>query len=131
MGGLETILLTEDDDSVRSFIKGVLEQAGYKVITASDGAKALELFSQYKGKTDLLLLDVVMPEMGGHELMTSVREIDDQVSILFMSGYSADGIHTNFILQENLELVQKPFHTSSLLRKIRTILDRSQHTSAR
>ncbi len=123
-GGSETVLLAEDDSMVRDLATQILKRAGYTVLTASDGYEAVEVFGS-AGKVDLLLLDVIMPGMSGHEVMKRIREVQPDIPVLFTSGYTQNVIHTNFVLKEGLRLLQKPYSQEQLLRALRSILDRS------
>lgn len=123
-GGEETILLAEDDGMVRHLSKMILEMAGYTVMAAADGEEAWALFRQHGDHIHLLLLDVVMPHLGGHEVYERAREIRPDIRTLFASGYSENAVHTNFILHKDLSLIQKPFARETLLRMVRDILDR-------
>ena len=97
--------------------------AGYRVLEAEDGQHAMEVFSKYQEDIDLVISDVVMPRMGGREVMDHMRAINPLVKILFTSGYSASGIHTDFILKEGLEFVAKPYDTETLRTRVRAVLD--------
>ncbi len=121
--GTETILLAEDDEMVRKLAKTILERSGYTVLSAANGAEALALYEQYAHIIDLAVLDVVMPEMGGREAYECMRVVNPELKALFASGYSENAIHTNFILDKELTLIQKPFTTDTLLRAIRFLLD--------
>ncbi|MBT3193585.1 MAG: response regulator [Verrucomicrobia bacterium] len=121
--GSETILVAEDDDSLRKLARTVLTRAGYTVITAADGEKALEAFESCPGAIDLLLLDVVMPKMGGREVYDHVRKQGHDVAILFASGYSENAIHTGFVLEVGLKLIRKPYNSLELLQRVRGALD--------
>lgn len=121
-GGGETILLAEDDDLVRELARTLLERAGYRVLTAVDGEDAVEVFRK-EPSIDLLLLDVIMPRLGGHEALDRIRGIRPGVPVVFSSGYSENAIHTNFVLHQGLMLVKKPYTTSELLRAVRKALE--------
>ncbi len=121
--GTETILVAEDDASLRELARQTLERAGYTVLTAADGAAALDLFEKNKGRVQLLLLDVVMPELGGREVFDRIRAQQPHLPALFASGYSENAIHTNFVLQEGMQLIRKPYDANELLRRVRQILD--------
>jgi PAS domain S-box-containing protein len=123
VGGTETILLAEDDEKVRELTRGILEEAGYTVLAVADGEEALRVFEQHAGEIDLALLDVVMPRLGGRAVLERIRESHPEVAVLFASGYSANAIHTNFVLDEELALIQKPFQRDDLLRRVRGVLD--------
>ena len=122
-GGTETILLAEDDDMVRDLATRILQQAGYTLLAARDGEEAIGLFRQHRDHIDLLLLDVVMPRVGGHEVLAAARREKPEIKALFASGYSENAVHTNFVIHEGLHLVQKPFMRDTLLRSVRAVLD--------
>ena len=122
-GGSETLLLVEDNTQVRDLARLILVGAGYQVIEASDGVEALDVFRQQADNISLVIMDVVMPRMGGKEVMDRLREIRPDIRILFSSGYSSGGIHTNFILQEGLEFIQKPYDAGTLRARVRQVLD--------
>ncbi len=123
VGGKETILLAEDDRMVRNLAVRVLEEAGYTVLAAADGAEAVRLFQREAGEVDLLILDVVMPRQGGYRAWKEIRKIRPDVPVLFTSGYSENAVHTGFILKEGLRLLQKPYLPDALLRAAREFLD--------
>jgi len=122
-GGGETILLAEDEEMVRDLGSRVLETAGYTVLTARDGEDALRVFEEHRDAIDLALLDVMMPKLGGRDVMDRIHAQCPRIQFLFSSGYSADAIHTNFVIKEGLHLLTKPYRQSDLLRAIREILD--------
>ncbi|MCC6696251.1 MAG: response regulator [Candidatus Hydrogenedentes bacterium] len=121
--GTETILLVEDEDMVRELAKKILRNAGYTVLEARDGAEAVALFKEHANRIQMAILDVVMPGMGGHVAYRKMREMRPGFKTLFVSGYSADGIHTDFVLDKNLNLIQKPFNRETLLHAVRRVLD--------
>jgi CheY-like chemotaxis protein len=114
---------------VRELGKRILEHAGYKVITAEDGWGAVDEFKKDPNKFDLLLIDVVMPNLGGHDAYDKMLEIRPDLPVLFASGYSENAVHTNFVLHKGLKLIQKPFTRESLLRAIRAVLDKENDES--
>ncbi len=122
--GRETILLAEDDEAVRQLGKRILEQAGYRVLIASDGEEALEIFDRFQDSIDLLLLDVVMPKLGGQALMDRVRSKCARVKFLFSSGYSEGALHSGFVLEAGIDLIQKPYRAEELLRRVREVIER-------
>ncbi len=123
-GGNETILLAEDDDGVRGLAGRLLRRAGYTVIEAANGREAVAAFEAYSDKIDMVLLDVVMPEMGGRETYERIRALKPDARVLFVSGYSENAIHTNFVLNEGLQLLQKPYAPNDLLHAVREMLSR-------
>jgi len=122
--GTETILLAEDDKTVRELAKVMLERGGYTVLTAADGEDALRVYENNTDSIDLVLLDVIMPKLGGKAVFERIREDHPDLHFLFASGYNMNAIHTDFVLDEGMALVQKPYQRDTLLRKVREILDR-------
>ena len=120
--GSETILLVEDEEQLRVVARDVLTKNGYRVIDAVNGADALHLSEQYKDKIDLLLTDVVMPQMGGRELAEKLIPMRPGMKILYMSGYTENAILHHRVLGPGISLLQKPITPESLLRKIREVL---------
>ncbi|MDK2971605.1 MAG: hypothetical protein PWP23_1360 [Candidatus Sumerlaeota bacterium] len=120
--GSETILLAEDDEMVRNLARLVLERAGYTVLATHDGASAVALFRKHASEIDLAILDVVMPGMGGREALDEMRRIRPGAKVLFASGYSENALHTNFVLDEGLTLIAKPYGRDTLLRAVRNVL---------
>jgi PAS domain S-box-containing protein len=122
-GGTETILYAEDDEQVRNLSQSILEQAGYTVLTACDGEDALRVFADYDGKIDLALLDVMMPKLGGRAVYEQIRKSHPEIHVLFSSGYSMSAIHTNFVLDKDVALIQKPYQRKDLLHRVRDVLN--------
>ncbi|OPY90748.1 MAG: Blue-light-activated protein [Syntrophus sp. PtaU1.Bin208] len=124
-GGHETVLMAEDDAPLRFLTEEILKLAGYRVLVAVDGEDALRIYREHGQAVDLLLLDVIMPKKGGRWVYDEIRAVHPGIRCLFMSGYSEDAVHTNFILDHGLKLIQKPFKSMDLLRMLRQELDRS------
>ncbi|MCH7741500.1 MAG: PAS domain S-box protein [Proteobacteria bacterium] len=122
-GGNETIFVVEDNNQVRNLARLILKGAGYEVLDATDGIDALEIFKINMKVIDLVVMDVVMPRMGGREAMEQMRRMKPGIKIIFTSGYSASGIHANFILEEGLEFIPKPYSTDTLRARVRAVLD--------
>jgi signal transduction histidine kinase len=122
-GGSETILLVEDEDLVRRLAVKILEEFGYTVITAANGEEGLRLCKEFDGPIDLLISDVVMPQMSGRQLAEHVSVLRPETKVLFMSGYTDDAIVRHGILEENMAFIQKPFLPDALARKARELLD--------
>jgi two-component system cell cycle sensor histidine kinase/response regulator CckA len=123
-GGSEIVLLVEDEEVVRSLVERVLKEEGYAVLQASDGNEALSLAGQYQGPIDLLLTDVVMPQMSGRELAEQIRTEHPGLKVLFMSGYTDDTVVRHGLLTAQVEFLSKPFSPSRLASKVREILDK-------
>lgn len=120
--GTETILLVEDNDAVRETVHDILCQQGYQVITASDGRSALETISSGTD-LDMLLTDVVMPDMNGKELYSLVCEKYPAIKVLYMSGYTDNIIVHHGVLEEGVQYIQKPFNALAIASKVREVLE--------
>ena len=123
VGGTETILLAEDEDMVRNLVCRMLKTAGYTVLSAYDGEDAIQVYEENADRIDLAILDVMMPKLGGREVMDRIRVRCPHVRFLFSSGYSENAIHTNFVIKEGYNLITKPYRKSELLRAVREVLD--------
>ena len=120
--GSETILVVEDNDLVRDMTSEVLKQYGYKVIEAPGGEKALKVIQEYPGKIDLLLTDVVMPDLNGRELADQILTLKPGIRVLYMSGYTDNAIVQYGILNPGLAFIEKPFSPELLAEKLRRVL---------
>jgi CheY-like chemotaxis protein len=128
-GGTETILVVEDEPAVRDYVSLQLEALGYTVLTASNGAEALEVL--HRGRVDLLFTDMVMPgEMDGRQLADAAHELHPELKILFTSGYTEHAVIHNGRLERGVNLLSKPYRREQLAEKIRNILDKDGTPSA-
>ena len=118
----ETILLVDDETSVRQTAAEVLHSMGYQVLEASNGQQALQIFNKQSGQIDLILTDVVMPKMGGHELFAKIRETNHNVPIILVTGYDRSHILKSNIRMENFEVIHKPFNYDVLSEHIQKLL---------
>ena len=123
-GGTETILVVEDDVQVRAVIARALRGAGYRVLLATHGAEALALFASEKGPVHLVVTDVVMPGLGGRDLVEELGRRRDGLRVLYVSGYTREVISHHGVLDSGLEFLPKPFTAGALLAKVRAVLDR-------
>lgn len=121
--GTEKILLVEDEDTVRGLAREILEACGYEVFEASNGVEAFTRFKKECADIDLLITDIVMPEMGGRELSEWVLKTRPDTRVLFTSGYTDDAIVRHGIIDEGKNFLQKPFTFDGLARKVRAVLD--------
>lgn len=119
-----TILVADDDPSVRELSEKVLGMFGYTVITAEDGDDAVRKFQENKDTIDLIVLDIIMPKMNGKEVSDEVKVIRPGMKTVYISGYPADFITSRGMLDEKIELIEKPFNPRNLLRKVREVLDK-------
>jgi CheY-like chemotaxis protein len=123
--GSETVLLVEDNDSVRDLTAKILLRQGYVLLSASCGRDALKILENHNGSVDLLLTDVIMPDMNGRRLFERVAERYPNLKVLFMSGYTDNVIAHHGVLDEGVNFIQKPFSIQGLARKIREVLDKN------
>ena len=124
-GGAETVLLVEDDESVRMLMERTLMDLGYTVLVARDGEEAVDLFRKNADRIDLAILDVVMPRKGGKEAYEEMQNVRTDLKVIFMSGYTADAVHESFVLIAGTTFLSKPFGPGVLARKVREVLDKA------
>jgi len=122
-GGGETILILEDEEVVLNIARIMLEKLNYTVIAAGSASQAMEAVKERDGRIDLLLSDVIMPEMNGFEFSSQLHSIYPHIPVLFMSGYTADVIARHNILNKGVHFIEKPFSLKTLSAKIREVLD--------
>jgi CheY-like chemotaxis protein len=121
--GTETILLVEDELGVRQLVREMLHRLGYKIHEASNGADAVRIFSQHQNTIDLLLTDVIMPQMSGRDLAERLKALQPSLRVLYISGYTDDMLAHHGVLESNVFLLQKPFAPDELAKKLREVLD--------
>jgi two-component system, cell cycle sensor histidine kinase and response regulator CckA len=112
------VLLVEDDDQVRSFIRMLLSTNGYQVLEASTGAEGLEIAEHPSNEIDLLLSDMLLPELSGYDLAEKVQELRPQIKILFMTGYVEGEIVQRSISELGARFLDKPFQPATLLTRV-------------
>jgi two-component system cell cycle sensor histidine kinase/response regulator CckA len=121
-GGCETVLLVEDEESVRELVRLTLASRGYKVIEAENGECGLRLAEDCKERIDILITDVVMPGIGGRELAKRLLSLRPGISVLYLSGYTEDAVATQGALGPGTAFLQKPFTLQNLAKKVRDVL---------
>ena len=121
--GKETVLLVEDEGSILTLGKTILQRNGYEALATKSPTEALEIAKNHPHPIHLLITDVVMPEMNGKHLRDKVAELKPELKSIFMSGYTADIIAHHGVLDENIDFLQKPFSVQTLLEKVRDVLD--------
>jgi CheY-like chemotaxis protein len=117
------VLLVEDEVAVRTLAARVLQAYGYTILEAADGHEALRIAQAYGGMIDIILTDIVMPQMGGLALVEQLTLVRPKIKVLFMSGYAENVIAHHGKLDPGVSLLQKPFSPAALVHKIRDILD--------
>jgi two-component system, cell cycle sensor histidine kinase and response regulator CckA len=123
--GAETIVLVEDEEQVRTLAVRILMRLGYRVYSYGNGKEAFFALSQMDQRVDLLLTDVIMPEMNGRALADRVRLIRPEIKVLFASGYAADVIAQHGLLDGGTAFIAKPYTIEGLARRVRAVLDRA------
>jgi len=123
LDGTETVLVAEDEDAVRQIIEKALQARGYRVMVARDGSEALALAGRHPGQIDLLVTDVVMPDMNGRELSQRLTHVRPTIQTLYLSGYTDDAILHHGVLEEGAAFLQKPFSLGALARKVRDVIE--------
>mgnify|MGYP001036195323 CR=1 FL=1 len=118
-----TILVVEDEDAVRQVSARTLESLGYNVLVSSDGVEALQLFDRHPDRVDLVLMDLVMPNMGGRDLLMSLRERDPGLKVIVMSGYPLDMDVEEVLAGDHVEWLPKPLRLGDLAARVRAMLD--------
>ena len=123
LGGTETVLLVEDDETMLKLTQECLSSSGYRILTAATGEDAISVASQEQGPIHLLLTDVVMPGISGRQLAESLTAYRPEVKVLYMSGYTADLMADHGVLESGISLLEKPFTKESLLLGVRRVID--------
>ena len=129
-GGGETILLVEDEQAIRILGQQMLEKLGYRVVAASSPKEAIRLAEEHTAHFDLLITDVVMPEMNGRDLANRLHALYPEIIILFMSGYTSNVIVHRGVLDDGVNFIAKPFSQKDLAVKVHQILRRDTNTDA-
>ena len=121
--GSETVLVVEDEEHVLGLLVDLLLSQGYRALTARDGEAALETFRAHREEIALVILDVVMPKLGGREVASALRSEGEQVPILLSTGFTASRVDAEFIGGQSLSVLEKPYSPYELFRAVRDLLD--------
>jgi two-component system cell cycle sensor histidine kinase/response regulator CckA len=122
LGGTETVLLVEDEESVRQLVRETLAAKGYRVLEAQNGEAGVAVAAQHEGKINLVITDVIMPGMGGRELVKQLALTRPETKVLYLSGYTEDAIGSEGTIESGAAFLQKPFTLQTLSRKVREVL---------
>ncbi len=122
-GGKETILLVDDEEIIRNLAKDILEFKGYRIVLARDGFEAINIYKQANKNIDLVILDMIMPKLGGKETFRKLKEINPSIKCILSSGYTKETIAREILEEGVLGFVQKPYRVSELSSIVRTAID--------
>ncbi|MBX7257902.1 MAG: PAS domain S-box protein [Candidatus Hydrogenedentes bacterium] len=122
-GGSETVLVVDDEQLIRALVRDILETSGYTVIDACTGEEGVLTYEQHRDKIDLIIMDMVMPGMGGAEALKQILAHDPNARCIVSSGYSTERYSGGLLDGRNVRFVAKPFHTAALISTVRTLLD--------
>ena len=122
--GTETILLVDDDKRIRDVARAMIEMGGYKVIAASNGEEALEKYAAHRGEVSLVILDLIMPGMGGKRCLEEILRMNPDSRVLLASGYSSDGFTPDDTGTGARGFIRKPYNAKDILAAIRKVMDR-------
>ena len=129
--GQETVLLVDDEEMIIDVGRGLLGELGYTVMAALSGPEALEVYRQNSGRIDIVIMDMIMPGMGGGETFDRLKRINPNVKVLLSSGYSINGQASKIMERGCDGFIQKPFTLMQLSAKIREILDKKEVTKVK
>ncbi|MFC1813339.1 PAS domain S-box protein [Thermodesulfobacteriota bacterium] len=121
--GTETVLLVDDEDMIIEVGRGIIESLGYEVLIAKGGKEAIEIYQKNRDRIDMVILDMIMPELGGGEVYDRLKKVNPDIKVLLSSGYSINGEATEILERGCDGFIQKPFNMETLSKKIRGILD--------
>jgi PAS domain S-box-containing protein len=124
-GGTETILVAEDEEALCRLAQSILQELGYKVLVARDGQEAVDLFAAHRGRIDLMLLDVIMPRLGGWEAFEQIRKLGGTRPAIFMTGYSSEKVQSQPSAAAGAVVMEKPYTIQALGLKVREVLDQA------
>lgn len=122
-GGSETVLLVEDEATVRDYVTNILGQKGYDVYESKDGEEALQKANELGGRLDLVISDIVMPKINGPELLDEISEVNPTVKAIIITGYADDDVVKSQVPSGHWPILEKPFSSSELLALMRNVLD--------
>lgn len=123
--GSETVLVVDDEEMIIAMYQNILKRLGYKVLSAGGGKEAIQIYKENKGKIDMVILDMIMPEMGGRDVYDKLKEINPDVKVLLSTGYSLQNQVAEILEQGFVGFIQKPFNIRELSQIIREILDKN------
>jgi two-component system cell cycle sensor histidine kinase/response regulator CckA len=127
--GRGTVLVAEDEPQVREMVVRALEKSGYSMLSAEDGREAVALFEKYGQDIDLVVLDMVMPHMGGQECYRQLKALNPEIQIMIMTGYTSDASAEAFFREGNIQVIKKPFELKNFTKAVQQAISRVRKKS--
>ena len=124
--GTETILVVDDEEMIKDLARDILARYGYTVLTAGGGEEAVEVYRQNKQEIAVVVLDIVMPEVGGREVFRRIREIDPAAQVIVSSGYNQERDAADLLMEGAIAFVQKPYRLASLVGTIGEVIEKGR-----
>lgn len=128
-GGNETILIVEDEETLLELVKGILEEKGYKVLGATDGEEAVDIYLKHKDEIAVVLSDMGLPKMGGWEAFLKMKEINPNLRSILASGYVDPKLKVEMLKAGAVDFIQKPYDPDEIINRIREVIDASKGSS--
>jgi DNA-binding NtrC family response regulator len=124
---METILVVDDEEMIKDLARDILARYGYKVLTAGDGEEAVEVYRQHKKEIAVVVLDIMLPDVGGREVFRRIREIDPEAQVIIASGYNQERDATDLLKEGALKFVQKPYRIDSLVGAVGEVIEKGRN----
>ncbi len=124
--GTETILVVDDEEMIKDLARDILARYGYTVLTAGSGEEAVEVYRQHKQEIAVVVLDIVLPDVGGREVFRRIRKIDPAAQVIISSGYNQERDATDLLKEGALIFVQKPYRIASLVAAVGEVLEKGK-----
>jgi DNA-binding NtrC family response regulator len=125
--GTETILVVDDEEMINDITRDILARYGYRVLTATGGEEAVEIYRQHKEEISVVVLDIVMPDVGGREVFRRIREIDPAAQVIIASGYNQERDANDLLMEGAVRFVQKPYRIASLVGMVGEVIEKGRN----
>ena len=124
--GTETILVVDDEEMIKDIARDILSRYGYRVLTAGGGKEAVEVYRRHKEEISVVVLDIVMPDVGGREVFRRIREVDPAARVIIASGYHKERDANDLLREGAVRFVQKPYRIASLVGMVGEVLEKGK-----
>jgi len=125
--GTETILVVDDEEMIKDLARDILARYGYRVLTAGGGEEAVEVYRQHKKEIAVVVLDIMLPDVGGREVFRRIREIDPEAQVIIASGYNQERDAADLLKEGALKFVQKPYRIDSLVGAVGEVIEKGRN----